>query len=346
MERIWNDFNLKKPPFVTLPAKHSRFVIKLHAAIENYYSSQAQYDAEFSETAALLSRLMARRKNSFSKMKGFKDVCKLNAALCRLLRVDFKRDLDSFRNTLPDVDYEEGTSIQLPTRDSYNFLLIRLIAIYELHRRIIECCESAADYVTCQIRSNFFFEINTLLLAVLAKIHSLSIKLLNLAVSLYNNTLLFREKLPVNVKSKFLKDIQFEFPHNLEEINICPLDTKQTSLTDKEQPLKDLIQQEEKLAVVKAQKFKKTDVGQHVQRVTKLEQKQFNIEQLSSVEEIKQFIAKEGKSRSTNLSNAITTKILSHEWAGATKLFERKVQSGEAKKAISIFRKFLSLKIV
>ncbi|KAI8115629.1 hypothetical protein FF38_07143 [Lucilia cuprina] len=347
MERIWNDFNLKKPPFVTLPGKHSRFIIKLHAAIENYYSSHAQYDAEFSETAALLSRLMARRKNSFSKMKGFKDICKLNAALCRLLRIDFKRDLDSFRNTLPDVDYEEGTSIQLPTRDSYNFLLIRLIAIYELHRRIVECCESAAAYVTCQIRSNFFFEINTLLLAVLAKIHNLSIKLLNFAVSLYNNTLHYREKLPFNVKSKFLKDIQFEFPDKLEEIEIGPLETNQTSLTDKELPLKNLIQQEEKLAVVKAQKLKKTDVGQQVQRVTKLEQqKQFNIEQLSSVEEIKRFIAKEAKSRSINLSAAITTKVLSHEWAGATKLFERKVQSGEAKKAVSIFRKFLSLKIV
>lgn len=278
-------------------------------------------------------------------MKGFKDVCKINSALCRLLRVDFKRDLDSFRNTLPDVDYEEGTCIQMPTRDSFDFLLIRLVAICELHRRIVECCISAAEYFTCQIRLYFFFEINTLLLAVLAKIHSLSIKLLNLAVDLYNNTLLYRLNLPVNLKSKFLKAVQFQFPDKLVEMKLLPLECHEI-LADKVQPLNELIQQEEKLAIVKAQKLKKADMGKHVQRSHKPAQKSFNIEQLNSVEEIKRFIAMESKSRITNLNSSITTKILSHEWAGATKLFERKVQSGEAKKAVNIFRKFLCLKIV
>lgn len=321
-------------------------MLKLHNAIDKYLSKLAQHEEEFNETAAILSRLMARRKNSFNKMKGFKDVCKLNAALCRLLRVDFKRDLESFRNTLPDVDYEEGISVELPSRDNFDFLLIRLIAIYELHQRITECCLTAAEYFTCQIRLCYFFEISTLLLAVLAKIYNLSIKLTNMAADLYNNTLPNRLKLPSNVKSKFLKDTAFEFPEKLEVI-LANLNNKQNCIV-KEEPLKDLLQKEENLkTVVKAQKLKKTDVGKEIKRSSvKVEQKPFNIEQLNTVEAIKRFIDNETQSRNKSLKDALTAKILSHEWAGATKLFERKVQSGEAKKAVNIFRKFLTLKIV
>ncbi|KAM7357409.1 uncharacterized protein ACRADG_002768 [Cochliomyia hominivorax] len=344
MEIIWNDFDLKKPPFITLPSTHSRHVLKLHALIDDYFSKLAKYEDEFNETAALLSRLMARRKNSFNKMKGFKDICKLNAALCRLLRVDFKRDLDSFRNALPDLDYQEGTSVDLPSRDNLDFLLIRLIAIYELYQRISHCCLSAADYFTNQIRLSYFFEISTLLLAVIAKIYNFSIKLTNLAVNLYNDSLTCRLKLPVHPKSKFLKDKPFKFPDKLEIITLAPMEIKQQAKVT-EKPVKDLLEKEEKIKI-KAQKLKKTDVGEQVERVTKSEQNQFNIDQLSSVEKIKIFIASETKSRNTNVKTAITAKILSHEWAGATKLFERKVQSGETKKAVNIFRKFLSLKIV
>lgn len=279
-------------------------------------------------------------------MKGFKDVCKLNAALCRVLRVDFKRDLDSFRNALPDVDYEEGTSVELPSRDCFDFLLIRLIAICELYKRISDCCLDAAEYFTCQIRLCYFFEISTLFLAVIAKIYHLSIKLTNIAVDLYNSSLPSRLKLPPNAKSKFLKEKPFDFPEKLEIVKLSVLEKKQDSIV-KEEPLKDLLQKEDKLkTVVKAQNLKKTDVGEEIQRSSKVQQKTFNIEQLNTVDAIKRYIENETKARNKSLKEAVTAKILSHEWAGATKLFERKVQSGEAKKAINIFRKFLTLKIV
>lgn len=287
---------------------------------------------------------MARRKNSFNKMKGFKDVCKLNAALCRLLRLDFKRDLDSFRYALPDVAYEDGTTIHLPTRESYDFLLLRLLALYELHIRIGNCCMTASEYFNCQLRQYFFFEINTLLVAVLAKIYNLNNKLANIAADLYNSSISCRYNLPVNPKSKFLKDERYMFPEKLKTIMIAPLDNKRDFATNNES-LNELVLQEQNVTTIKAEKLKKPDVGKAIQRSFK-PQTQFNIEKLNSVESIKAFIVTETKSRSSNLNSSVTKQILNHEWAGATKLFERKLKNGEENKATSIFRKFLTLKMM
>ncbi|TMW52545.1 hypothetical protein DOY81_002370 [Sarcophaga bullata] len=344
MENIWNDFELKKPPFVTLPAEHGHFVLKLHGAIDTYFSKQSQLDEEFNDTAALLSRLMARRKNSFNKMKGFKDVCKLNAALCRLLRLDFKRDLDSFRYTLPDVVYEDGTTIHLPSRETYDFVLLRILALYELHVRIGDCCMIASEYFICQLRQYFFFEINTLLVAVLAKIYNLNNKLANIAVELYNSSISCRYNLPINPKSKLFKDERFMFPEKLKTITTAPLNNKRVFAINKES-LNELVMQDQNVTTVKAEKLKKSDVGKAIPRSFK-PQTRFNIEKLNSVESIKAFIVAESKSRSSNLNSAITKQILNHEWAGATKLFERKIKNGEEKKATSIFRKFLTLKMI
>ncbi|XP_013112723.2 uncharacterized protein LOC106090913 [Stomoxys calcitrans] len=354
MEKLWNDFELKKPPILTIPSTHTKFIADLHGLIETFYSKHNRHEEEFNETAALLGRLMARRKNSFSKMKGFKDICKLNAALCRLLRLDFKRDLDGFRSTLPDVIYEENTVVHLPTRDTYEFLLARLLAVCELHKRIVQCSIEAGEYFGAQLRIQFFFEINTLLLAVIAKIHNLNIKLGNLSIHFYNHLQQYRSQLPLNKKSKF-QQISESLPTSLAIIETRealmqknPAIKTSNSETQQalEQSVEDLILQEEKIksTPVKAKHLKKTDMGKMVERSSK-ENKSFDFNKLSTTEDIQKFITKETKSRANNLSSCLTKQVLSHEWAGATKLFERKIQNGEEKKAINIFKKFISSKL-
>ncbi|XP_073836394.1 uncharacterized protein isoform X1 [Musca autumnalis] len=360
MDKLWNDFELKKPPFLTLPSTRSSFgtFVNLHGLIDTFFSKHTNHEEEFNETAALLGRLMARRKNSFIKMKGFKDICKINSALCRLLRLDFKRDLESFRSTLPDVAYDEGTVVHLPTRDTLDFLLARLVAFCELYKRIVECCVHAAEYFTGQLRIHFFFETCTLLLAVIAKIHSLSIKQGNLAAHFYNNLQQYREKLPSNNKSQFLS-ILASLPSKMETIKRKPIaevksEDTHNSNSSAQNPddikLKDLLEKERldvSTTPVKAKKLKKADLGKIVERSATNANivPKFNIEDLQTVQDIQNFITLETKERTQNSKSCITKKVLSHEWSGATKLFERKVQSGEEKKAINIFKKFISSKL-
>ncbi|XP_061391533.1 uncharacterized protein LOC133326934 [Musca vetustissima] len=356
MEAIWNDFDLKKPPFLTLPSTKTSFVVNLHGIIETFFSKYTKYEEEFTETAALLGRLMARRKNSFNKMKGFKDICKINSALCRLLRLDFKRDLESFRSTLPDVAYDEDTLIHLPTRDTFDFLLTRLVAFCELYKRIVECCVQAAEYFTGQLKIHFFFETCTLLLAVLAKIHNLSIKQGNLAVHFYNNLQQYREKLPSNEKSKF-QAISNSLPSQIETIKkvIMAREEYETKsdvkgIQDDASTMKDILEQEchdAPKTPVKAKKLKKADLGKIIERSPAASEKvtKFNIDNLQTVQDVQKFITSETKERSQNTKSCITKNVQSHEWAGATKLFERKIIAGEEKKAINIFKKFISSKL-
>ncbi|XP_075162421.1 uncharacterized protein LOC142235082 [Haematobia irritans] len=348
MEKIWNDFQLTKAPFITIKSSHSKWVSELHGRIEIFYSKQGEYEGEFNETAALLGRLMARRKNSFGKMKGFRNVCKLNSALCRLLRLDFKRELDGFRSTLPDVYYKEDTILHLPSRDSFDFLLLRLIGFCELYRRIVECCVQAAEYFLGQLRIQFFFETNTLFLAVIAKIYDLSTKLGNLSIRFYNHMQTYRSHLPLNKNSKFL-DRTSAPPLELDIIDNERRMVENTPLKDiphfDGSSLTDLLKKEKDLTVpVKAKNLKKPDMGKTIERSLN-DRTLLAFEQLKTVKDVKAFIDKESKCRNANISSCITKKVLSHEWAGATKLFERKVQNGEEKKAINIFTKFISSKI-
>lgn len=328
-------------------------MVQLHALIETFFSKHTTHEEAFNETAALLGRLMARRKNSFNKMKGFKDMYKINTALCRLLRLDFKRDLEGFRSALPDVAYEEGTLAHLPTRDTFDFLLARLVAVCELHKRIVECCVQAAEYFTSQLKIHFFFETCTLLLAVIAKIHALSIKRGNLAIHFYNNLQQYREKLPFNDKSKFL-EMSTALPLKMETMKKRPLTVEKTEekVNGKdvdESTVKQILENELQntlITPVKAKKLKKADLGKIVERSElKDNRTKFTIEDLQNVEEVQKFITLETKERSLNMKSCVTRNVLSHEWSGATKLFDRKVKSGEEKKAINIFKKFISSKI-
>uniref|UniRef100_A0A1B0FDM3 Nucleolus and neural progenitor protein-like N-terminal domain-containing protein n=1 Tax=Glossina morsitans morsitans TaxID=37546 RepID=A0A1B0FDM3_GLOMM len=265
MDYRWNNFDLKRPPFITIPTKYSKFVPLLHAGIDEYFCIHGTYDEIFNETAALLSRLIARRKNSFRRMHGFRDICKLNAALCRLLRVDFGNELDIFRSSLPDVAYEDGTEIYIPARECYDFLLLRLIAVHKLYERIQNCCTKAADYFLHQIKVYHFFEISTLLLAVLAKINDLSMKLGDLSTNLYRRLLPFRVKLPRNIKPNASSEPEFVFPKKLEEFDkkrVCdPSFSSLQDTTQMEEKLNHLLKADSTLAPVRAKCFRKIDIG-------------------------------------------------------------------------------------
>ncbi|KAL9907906.1 uncharacterized protein ACN427_003819 isoform 2-T2 [Glossina fuscipes fuscipes] len=349
MDHRWNNFDLKRPPFITIPVKHSKFVPLLHAGIDEYFCNHGTYDEVFNETAALLSRLIARRKNSFRRMHGFRDICKLNAALCRLLRVDFKKELDTFRSSLPDVAYEDGTEIYIPARDCYDFLLLRLIAVHKLYERIQNCCTKAAGYFLHQIKVYHFFEISTLLLAVVAKINDLSMKLGNLSTNLYRHLLPFRVKLPRNINPNVYSEPEFAFPKKLEEFDkkrFCNLPSSSLQdTTQMEEELNHLIRADSILAPVRAKCLRKIDVGVEVERQAEERAKTLNIDELTTAEDVKRFILKERKQRSNNSNECITRNIKGHEWLGAVKMFERKVHNGEARKGLSVFRKFLEAKI-
>ncbi|XP_017081231.1 uncharacterized protein LOC108114663 [Drosophila eugracilis] len=339
---FWNEFELKQPPLVTLQIEDTGFAKDVYVAINRFLQQLSEPDAkDFEETAALIGRLKARRKNSFRNMPGFRAVCKLNSAVCRLLRLDLARDLEQFRGALPDV-CDEDLGGAMPTQSSFKFILVRILGFYHLHERIRECCLAAATYFTQLLRNNFFMDFTTLLIAAIAKINKLSSLQSNKSVILYNKLRPQITNFPQVNKHKFLADNQ-QLPAKLELLK-RPLDQ------EKAVKAQDLVLKPTKV-VTKVEKAKleaKADVGTviarkeiHTQVVTKTK---FNEDVLATVVEAQKFISRESEARKQNSESCLTKKIPKHEWLAAQTLFQRKMSKDPAK-ALSIFRKFIVSKI-
>ncbi|XP_016977315.1 uncharacterized protein LOC108043229 [Drosophila rhopaloa] len=341
---FWNEFELKQPPLVTLQVEDTGFAKNVFVVINRFLQQLSEPDAkDFDETAALIGRLMARRKNSFRNMPGFRAVCKLNAALCRLLRLDLARDLEQFRGALPDA-CDADLAGAMPTRSSLEFILVRLLGFFHLHERIRDCCITAATYFTQLLRNNFFMDFTTLLIAAIAKINKLSIMQASKSATLYNKLRLQVTKFPQVDKHKFLAENQ-ELPLKLQPLKSTLNETKDAATPALVlKPVKVITK------VEKAKLKAKSDVGTVIARddtpaqcVTKTK---FNEEALATVADAQQFIARESKARKQNPppDTCLTKKITKHEWLAAQTLFQRKL-SKDPVKALSIFRKFIVSKI-
>nr|XP_036220449.1 uncharacterized protein LOC106625481 [Bactrocera oleae] len=343
---LWNEFELKKPPqlTVTVASKDAPSVRRLQTTIQQYFRRHRPQEVEFAETSALLGRLMARRKNSFHGMMGFRAIAKCNAATCRLLRIDLTRELELFHGSLPDFVLNSSDTIEMPTQNNFNYVLIRLLNTHGVYERIRECCLQAAEYFAKLLRNNFFMDTIVLLLAVLAKLYSLSALLGNKCVELYNQLRPMRVKFPLSEKSVHC---DINMPEKLEHFSENQtLDIPHTESTFVNTPTTN------PLTAVRSSKamkmLKPLDVGTEVSRPTNpsTQTKTFNADVvLATVETAKRFILSENVSRKKSLKQSITKDIMPHEWMGATRLFERKLLSNDHKKALSIFKKFIVNKI-
>ncbi|KAH8302932.1 hypothetical protein KR044_012031 [Drosophila immigrans] len=340
---FWNDFELKKPPLVTVQVEDTGFAKHVFVLINRYLQQLGTPNAlDFNQTAALIGRLMARRKNSFHNMPGFRAVCKLNAALCRLLRLDLSRDLEHFRGALPDVCDDE-LSGEMPTRSSFEYILVRLLSFYHLHERIRECCLAAAKYFGQLLRNNNFMDFLTVLIAAIAKIHNLSKLQGNNCAQLYNKLLPQRSHFPLVEKHKFLNE-DWKLPTQLQVIKF----SKPTSQSDEATSAS--VSMNASTVVTKVDKAKqkaKADVGTVVSRQQSKADKEsaFQLGSLATVEDVKQFIIRETKARKHAPDNCITKAIKQHEWLSAKTIFESKLKAKEQAKALNIFRKFIGNKI-
>lgn len=312
-------------------------------AINLHLNSHLENEKEFNEACALLGRLMARRKNSFHGMIGFQTIKKLNSAVCRLLRVDFKRDLERFMSFLPDFCY--GTA-EVPNKNCLDYLMMRLVSVHALHGRIQEQSQQAVDHFAKLMRNNFFLEITTLFVAVFSKLHHLSIILGNKCCDLYKKMLKVRNEFPKG-KTEFLPP-DYQIPEELKKFEIKENAVNSTAMFSKEKNIqfsKKSAKPSIKLMSTVPPKIKQKDLGTEIERNTSAAVKSFDINALTTVDQITKFIKQENKARQQTPKNCRTNKLQYHEWLGAQKLFERKVQAGESEKAIKIFTKFLASKI-
>ncbi|XP_055911397.1 uncharacterized protein LOC129945593 [Eupeodes corollae] len=344
MTEICNEVNLMIPPLVTIKVSDITFVKQVRSLFLKRKTSQFDYlQDEIANSAALLSRLMARRKNSFHNMNGFKFLCKLNTALSRLLKLDVENRLSNFYQMLPDSS--SYNHHEVPSRNSFDYILLRLMSVHKIYQRIAYCCLESATYFNKLLRNNFFMETITLFLAVIAKLWDLTNKLGNTYSEFYEKLMPFRKHFPQVDSQNSFKNV--DFPKELERFSIKP--TAHIEI-DKDPAQVNSIRMDKEFVnttpipvVSVLQKLQKEeDFGMPISRESL--KPVIDLSRIHNVDDIREFFKDEDAKRQKCLDSCATKYVLKHEWLAIQKLVERKIIANDHKKALSVFRKFITSK--
>lgn len=276
--------------------------------------------------------MILRRKNSFSKLHGFKETCKINSALCRLLRVNINELLDNFLGALPEF-VTENFPVEVPTRNNLDYVIIRTVSYYKILKRISSCCLKAGEYYIHLLTKGFFFEILTLLLAVISKIYKLVNVIGNSTIDLYNILLKYRKKFP---EGKVNLYENLELPTTLQRFKF-ELKTPENLEASNNKSTMKLVE----TAVLKPQIPKPTnEIGRKVEDFGLVAE--FDINNFKTSHDISTFFKEENIRRKEKNGTSLTEKISFGDWKMISSVVSKKIMANDDKNAISTFKRLMT----
>lgn len=272
--------------------------------------------------------MILRRKNSFAKFHGFKDTCKLNTSLCRLLKVNLPEVIDDLLGLLPEIVVDNFPT-EIPSKNNVEFLMIRVVAYHKILQRITACCLSAGDYYGRLLVKGFFVEILTLLLAVISKIYKLVNVIGNTTVDLYKFLFKYRNHFPAG-RTNLYEDV--DFPCNLEAF-------KNESIVPQKEASKMQITKAEEVFTAKASKPTNL-IGRKVEDIGIIAK--FDANSFSTTHEISIFFKEENFRRKEKNGTAITQKISFGDWKMISSVVSKKIIANDDKNAIQTFKRLMT----
>lgn len=341
----------------------------VHTIMDKYIRECTLQKNEYEKTSVLLVRLLARRSNSFRHMRSFRDMCKIRAALSRLKQLDFQRDIDSLRCALPDIALPNGYEVHIPSRNYFEFVLLRSIAVFKIYERILDLCKSVATFCLGQLKQNHFLEINILFVAVVSQLYHVVTALIKLQAKFYNQLLPFRDSFTYNdvqntngercfytIDSNTQLPEELSFNTDTEIANLLPNQTvvSLSNIDNNTKLVTSNIACNEGVNLLKyktishhQKKREKIDFGVEVERTVEDTSNQYKnlLQKLRNISDVKQFIKSESVERKRSLHNSITKNIEDYEWRNVVELFFTKLKDpAEKNKAVRIFCNFLNKK--
>lgn len=148
--------------------------------MKSTYGTSEQFDT----SAALLSRLIARRASSFRMQLAFRYMRQTNVALCRYKELNFAdtiRDICECMSTR-EIDGQHS----LPTPENFEYFLNRIQCAVKILVRIVYCAREAYDACQLFMEKAFFVETIVVYVALMAKIWSSCAELCKKLVQDYN----------------------------------------------------------------------------------------------------------------------------------------------------------------
>lgn len=303
---------------------------KVRKTLKNY-KDFLENQTELNETCVLLSKLIIRRKNSFTKFHGFKETCKVNTALCRLLKVNLPEILEDLVQLLPEIVVDNFPT-EVPSKSYVEYLMIRVVSYYKILQRISICCLNAGDYYVRLLAKGFFVEILTLILAVVSKIYKLVSIIGNTTVDLYKLLFEYRNNFPTGKHNVYAV---VEFPCHLEIFHNESVALHNSTKNEAD-----------KLKLVKTGDVLSAKVPKPTNVLSKKKEDlgiiaEFDVDSFSTTHEISIFFKEENIRRKEKNGTALTQQISFGDWKMISTVVSKKIIANDDKNAIHIFKRLM-----
>lgn len=235
MCEVWMERNVRRPPlnivghkFKNDPGSECLLVDSFYRF--NQYSSVCKIPAEHLEqvrqaiitcepmeaaigrlqkAAAMASRLIARRAQSFRVQPSFSHFRKMNVALCRLQELKMYSEIDGMKSAMKS-SCRIGDAYHLPTVANIRYFLIRLQSYAKLLIRIVVCAKESHRLYLEILHRSAFVETITMFMAVTAQIWTECVAICQSVAPLYDAFIGF-------LKKYFCAEVHYGLPGNLSD---------------------------------------------------------------------------------------------------------------------------------
>ncbi|XP_055698802.1 uncharacterized protein LOC129799151 [Phlebotomus papatasi] len=210
---MWNQRDLKAPPLVTLKSSlPAREVQEIRKCLEG--AKKCLSVEPLGPPAARISRLIARMSSQFRSTVGFKALRKMNVALLRAKEVKMTDCIDNILACFPGYVAEIQGKIPLPSRQYFQYVLLRMMGFAKILCRIVYLAKDTARFFLSTMNLGHFMELITILLATVAEVWKNSKKLCRATVQMYSKMHPMRKHFS-KTDQDFLKG--FNLPNRLDE---------------------------------------------------------------------------------------------------------------------------------
>lgn len=148
------------------------------------------------QAAAMASRLIARRANSFRVQPSFMYFRKMNIALCRVKELNIYQDIKDIQSAIgvAKTARKLDDKYYLPDRENFFYFLTKCQSFAKLLVRIVMCARESHRLFLELLHRSAFIETISLFSAVLAEIWAICIEMCRNIVQFYNGFFPFYAK--------------------------------------------------------------------------------------------------------------------------------------------------------
>lgn len=162
--------------------------------------------------SAICSRFLYKYDKKFRNDIGYRNLRKVNTALKKYLALNLLKDIEHFLSCLPS-DNDDG--LYLPTRQMMEYVILRIMAFSKIMLRICVCSKQAAVFYLDRIKRGESHWMSLLPYALLSRLWSMSMILLQHSTTWYSNLYPYLNKLELK-GLKFLPDT-YKLPEDMEQ---------------------------------------------------------------------------------------------------------------------------------